>query len=146
VDAPRAPGILLGIGLGGLFDGIVFHQILGWHHLISEKTDSTRANTLADGLFHAAVWVVVAVGIWLLWRRAAEWRWAGSGRALAGWILVGWGGFNLVEGLVDHQLLGLHHVREDTLHRATYDLAFLTASAALVLAGLTLARRAEPAR
>jgi hypothetical protein len=29
-----------------------------------------------------------------------------------GVLLAGWGGFNLVEGLVDHQLLGNHHVRD----------------------------------
>jgi hypothetical protein len=27
-------------------------------------------------------------------------------------VLLGWGIFNVVEGLVDHQLLGLHHVNE----------------------------------
>ncbi len=25
---------ILGLGLGGFFDGIVLHQILQWHHLI----------------------------------------------------------------------------------------------------------------
>jgi uncharacterized membrane protein len=27
-----------------------------------------EANMLADGLFHAATWILVAVGLWLLWR------------------------------------------------------------------------------
>ncbi len=27
-------GPVLGLGLGGLFDGIMLHQILGWHHLV----------------------------------------------------------------------------------------------------------------
>jgi uncharacterized membrane protein len=29
------PGLLLGLGLGGFIDGIVMHQILQWHHLLT---------------------------------------------------------------------------------------------------------------
>jgi hypothetical protein len=28
-------------------------------------------------------------------------------------VLVGWGASNVVEGLIDHRLLGRHHVRDD---------------------------------
>ena len=31
----RTAGIVLGIGLGGFFDGIVLHQILQWHHMLT---------------------------------------------------------------------------------------------------------------
>lgn len=144
----RAPGILLGIGLGGFVDGIVLHQILQWHHLLSsEGGQSTKtvagleANTLADGLFHAAAWVAVVVGLTLLWRRTNEWRRPASGSALVGFMLVGWGGFDVVEGIVDHQLLGLHHVREGAGHQTAYDVGFLVLGAALVAAGLLLALR-----
>jgi uncharacterized membrane protein len=146
VTRPRAPGILLGVGLGGLVDGIVLHQILQWHHLLSSEDGHSpktvaglESNTLADGLFHAATWVAVVVGLWLLWRRTNEWRWAASGRALIGWILAGWGAFNLVEGIVDHQLLGLHHVREGAGHETAYDVGFLLFGASLVAAGVLLA-------
>jgi uncharacterized membrane protein len=40
------------------------------------------------------MWVIVVVGLWILWRRTNEWRWAASGEALIGWILFGWGAFN----------------------------------------------------
>ncbi|TIP73091.1 MAG: DUF2243 domain-containing protein, partial [Mesorhizobium sp.] len=30
---PTSAGILLGLGLGGFFDGIVLHQLLQWHHM-----------------------------------------------------------------------------------------------------------------
>jgi len=138
---------LIGIGLGGFVDGIVLHQILQWHHLLSSEDDyptttvaGLEDNTLADGLFHAATWIAVALGIWILWRRTTKWRWAISGRAFVGWVLVGWGLFNLVEGLLNHEILGLHHVREGTGHQTAYDLGFLNLSALLLVGGLLLAR------
>jgi uncharacterized membrane protein len=147
VTRPRAPGILLGIGLGGFVDGIVLHQILQWHHMLTSEGDyppttvaGLETNTLWDGLFHALTWVAVAGGIWILWRRSTEWRWAFSGRALVGWMLVGWGLFNLVEGTVDHQLLGIHHVRDDLGGPLRWDLGFLAFGALLLLAGWLLAR------
>jgi uncharacterized membrane protein len=97
-------------------------------------------NTLADGLFHAFTWVIVVVGLWILWRRTNEWRWAASGRALIGWILFGWGAFNLVEGLVNHQILGLHHVREGGGHQTAYDLGFLAFGALVLIVGWLLTR------
>jgi len=150
-EAPRAPGILLGVGLGGFVDGILLHQILQWHHLLTDEGSYPRttvagleANTLADGLFHAFTWVCVAVGIWLFWRRSSEWRWALNGRAFAGWLFVGLGAFNLVEGLVDHHILGIHHVRDDLGGPLSWDVGFLLFSLALMLAGwvlsMTLAR------
>ena len=142
VTRPRAPGILLGIGLGAFVDGIVLHQILQWHHLISSENDhptttvaGLEANTLADGLFHAAAWLVVIGGICVLWRRTNEWRWAASARALFAWMLVGWGAFNLVEGAINHQILGIHHVREGAGHQTAYDVGFLAVSALLLLVG-----------
>jgi uncharacterized membrane protein len=154
VTRPRALGVLLGIGLGGFVDGIVLHQILQWHHLLS-STDAhppttvagLETNTLWDGLFHAATWVAVAIGLYLLWRRTTAWRWAISGRAFVGWLLVGWGLFNLVEGVVDHQILGLHHVREGAgVDETAWDLGFLAFGLLLALGGWLLARSAEARR
>jgi uncharacterized membrane protein len=148
--APRAPGILIGAGLGGFIDGIVLHQILQWHHLLSSAGDyptttvgGLEDNTLADGLFHAATWVAVAVGICLLWRRSTGARSKTSGRTLFGWILFGWGLFNLVEGLVNHHILTLHHVREGVDNQTAYDLGFLALGLGLMLVGWFLARPRE---
>jgi uncharacterized membrane protein len=149
VSRPRAPGILLGIGLGGFVDGIVLHQILQWHHMLTSEGSyppttvaGLEKNTLWDGLFHAATWVAVAVGLYILWQRTTHWRWAISGRALLGWMLVGWGLFNLVEGIVDHHILTIHHVREGS-HQTVWDLAFLAFGALLLLAGRALTRAEE---
>jgi uncharacterized membrane protein len=136
------PGVLLGIGLGGFVDGIVIHQLLQWHHMISsEESVATvaglEANTLADGLFHAAAWVVTVAGVIALFRRMRRGA-RFSGWNLAGWMLVGWGAFDLVEGIVDHHILGLHHVRPGP-NELAWDLGFLAFGAALVLGGLAVA-------
>lgn len=145
---PKAPGLLLGIGLGGFVDGIVLHQLLQWHHLLTSAGEpmttvaGLEANTLADGLFHVATWICVAVGSWLMFRAWQAGEIAPPWRAHVGLLLIGWGGFNLVEGLVDHQILGVHHVRDDIGGPLGWDLAFLAFGALLVLAGLALMRQA----
>jgi uncharacterized membrane protein len=150
VTRPGAPGILLGIGLGGFVDGIVLHQLLQWHHMLtsegsypSDTVAGLETNTLWDGLFHASTWLAVAVGLWLLWQRTENWRWAISGRAFVGWMLVGWGLFNVVEGVVDHHILTIHHVREGVGNEWAYDLAFLAFGTLLTIGGWLLARSDE---
>jgi uncharacterized membrane protein len=139
-----AAGVLLGIGLGGFVDGIVLHQILQWHHLISEPyppdtVENLRLNTLLDGLFHAFTWVMTAVGLALLWRASKKAGTAWSTRLLVGSLAMGWGLFNLVEGMIDHHLLGIHHVRAGP-DQLSWDLAFLAFGAMLVIGGWVLAR------
>lgn len=147
------PGILLGVGLGGFVDGIVLHQILQWHHMLTDHgryasyprttVADLEDNTLWDGLFHAGTWVATVVGLVLLWRAVAGGGTA-SWRSLAGSMLVGWGLFNLVEGIIDHHLLSIHYVRDDVADPLWWDLGFLTLGAVLVLVGLALRRSARP--
>ncbi len=145
--SPAVAGIFLGLGLGGFFDGIVLHQVLQWHHLATSagypanSVSNLEWNTLLDGLFHAAAWTFTALGIVLLWQAGNQGR-TGSSRQLAGWILTGFGTFNLLEGTINHQLLGLHHVNE-TAPRETWiywDIGFLAWGAAMIAGGLWLAR------
>ena len=145
MPVPRLPAFLLGIGLGGFVDGIVLHQILQWHHMLTATGDhpSTTVagledNTFADGLFHSATWIVVIVGISLVVRAWQRGELAPPWRAHIGMLLVGWGSFNLLEGLVDHHILTVHHVRDDVAQPLWWDLAFLALGAFLVIVGLAL--------
>src|SRR5829696_6665381 len=101
-------GILLGVGLGGFVDGIVLHQILQWHHMLTSggypptSIENLQVNTLWDGLFHAFTWVVTAVCLALLWRASRRPHSSWSTRQLVGTLATGWGLFNLIEGIVDH--------------------------------------------
>jgi uncharacterized membrane protein len=142
---PKTSGLLFGLGLGGFVDGIVLHQILQWHHMLSSVDDAPvttvaglELNTLADGFFHLATWVlVVAASVTSI----MAWR---SGRLAPNWsfhfglVLAGWGIFNVVEGLIDHQLLGVHHVRDDLGAPLGWDLGFLALGALLIAGGRLL--------
>lgn len=146
-EPTRAPGLLLGLGLGGFVDGIVLHQVVQWHHMVSgtgahpvDTVAGLEANTLADGVFHASTWVLVVLGTALLLRSWQQGRRAPSFRSQAGMLLAGWGAFNLVEGLIDHQLLGVHHVRDDLGGPLSWDLGFLAFGVVLVVAGVALGR------
>lgn len=139
-----AAGTLLGIGLGGFVDGIVFHQILQWHNMLSSLVapidlETMKLNMVWDGLFHAFTWVMTALGLALLWRAGQRRDVAWSGRTFAGSLALGWGLFNVVEGLIDHHILVLHHVHpgEDQL---VWDLGFLGFGAILVAMGWSLIR------
>lgn len=147
----RAAGILLGIGLGGFLDGIVLHQIAQWHNMLSavvppQDMAAMKRNMAADGWFHLATWLVTLGGIAALWSALRGPGPLPSPRAFVGNMLVGWGGFNLAEGIVDHHLLGLHHVRDLPQHVPFYDWAFLILGGiAMIAVGLALRyRRAGP--
>jgi uncharacterized membrane protein len=146
-DARRdrlAPAVVLGIGLGSFVDGIVLHQVLGWHHMLSSvhpptALEALHFNVMWDGLFHVAAWIATAFGVALLWRAGQQGRLPGPRRFLGG-LLAGFALFNLVEGVVDHHLLKLHNVRE-VADPMPWNIGFLVLSALLLVAALALLRR-----
>jgi uncharacterized membrane protein len=144
----RAPGIVLGLGLGGFLDGVVLNMLLGWHHMLSGWYPLTtprniRFNTLGDGLFQAACLGLVIVGIIML-ARAGPGLARTDGMRLFGWIIAGWGVFNLVEGLIAHFVLSVHHVRHGDFQNL-YDIGFLGVGALFLAFGGALGHRRSPA-
>jgi uncharacterized membrane protein len=142
----------MGVGLGGFLDGIVLHQILQWHHLLTDEGDfpmdtvqGLKDNTVADGFFHVATWGILAVGImvtinaWQRRKRAPPWR------SHFGMALVGWGVFHMVEGVIDHQILGIRHVRDDLGGPMSGNIGFLVFGALLVVVGIALSRSGQRA-
>lgn len=97
----KTAGYLLGISLGGFFDGILLHQVLQWHHLLS-LVDSPgvrdlRVQILADGLFHVLMYLIAVVGLVCLWRSRQDFAQAHAGRWLAGAVLLGFGVWNIID-------------------------------------------------
>jgi uncharacterized membrane protein len=146
----RLAGLLYGVGLGGFVDGIVLHQLLQWHHMVSHVDDyptttvaGLEANTFGDGLFHLLSWVCVVAASVLTLRAWRQDRVAPSWSFHLGLLLAGWGLFNVVEGLVDHQILGVHHVRDDLGAPLSWDLGFLALGVLQVVVGWLVHRRGQ---
>ncbi len=147
----KLPSLLLGIGMGGFIDGIVLHQMLQWHHMLTDTgrhpagtIAGLEANTVADGVFHAGTWLFVIAGVTLLLRAWQQRRLAPALSTHLGLLLAGWGIFNVAEGTIDHLLLGVHHVRDDLGGPLWWDLGFLALGVLLMLGGGWLARERAP--
>lgn len=140
LDRPRSVRVaaMIGVGLMAAVDEIVFHQLLGWHHFIDRSTP--EFGLLSDGLLHSAELVVLVAGFFLfsdLRRRRALARrsaWAG--------LVLGAGGFQLWDGVVDHKVLRLHQVRYD-VDLLPYDLAWNGAAVLLIALGVVLLVRSR---
>ena len=136
---------VLGFGLGGFFDGILLHQVLQWHHLLSlvpgEAMRDIRNQILADGLFHVGMYAITAAGLWMLWRRRAALRDSGGAR-VAGGALLGFGAWNIVDVVFFHWTLGIHRIRVDVSNPMAYDIGWLLIfGLAVAGAGLLVLRR-----
>jgi uncharacterized membrane protein len=138
-------GILLGLGFGGFFDGIILHQILQWHHMLTNvrpmiSMQDVKVNSTADGLFHLMDYGFTIAGVILLWRTHQQTTMPKSAKPFIGSILVGAGLFNLIEGIIDHHILGIHYVRSG-VHHLLWDIAFLASGAILIVIGSVLIDR-----
>lgn len=126
-------GTLMGIGVAGFIDETVFHQLLHWHHFYDKG--SATAALVSDGFFHAGSWVCIVVGLFLfadLQRRSATVPrrvWAGG--------LLGWGGFQVYDGLFQHKVLHLHQIRYH-VDLLPYDLVWNIAGGVGLLIGAWL--------
>lgn len=143
-----AAGILMGVGLlGGFVDGILLHEILQWHHMITGVRPITnfsdlQANTLGDGLFHLASWTVTVIGLVLLWRAGGRSDVPWSPKIFGGSLLLGAGMFNVIEGIIDHQILGLHHVKPGP-NELAWDIGFLIFGAVQAIVGWIVLRSGQ---
>ena len=131
-------GVLAGVGLVAFVDETVFHQLLHWHHFYDRSTPDV--GLVSDGLFHAFGFVAVVTGLFLLAdlrrRRSLDvGRWVGG-------VLLGAGGFQLYDGLVQHKVLGLHQIRYG-VDLLPYDLTWNVVAAVLVVGGAVLTVRSR---
>ncbi|MGW5849113.1 DUF2243 domain-containing protein [Streptomyces sp. NPDC055254] len=129
---------LIGAAVMAAVDEVVFHQVLGWHHFYDRSTPAV--GLMSDGLLHTAELLGLVAGFFLyadLRRRealSARHAWAG--------FLIGLGGFQLFDGIVDHKLLRLHQIRYG-VEPAPYDVVWNASGALLLLAGCGLALSAH---
>ncbi len=147
-----ASAILIGIGLAGLIDVIIFHAILQWHHtssniIIPNTIESLQMNLVHDGAFLVFSLIITIAGIILLWNASGSINknsLLSNKRSFMGFILIGFGGFNAIEGIINHHLLEMHHVI-DVANPLVFDLTFLVVGGlAFVVTGGILLRSGKP--
>ncbi|WP_058305949.1 DUF2243 domain-containing protein [Gracilibacillus massiliensis] len=129
-------GILFGLGIVAFVDEVIFHQLLHWHHFYDQST--TSIGLISDGLFHAFSWFATIGGLFMfadLRRRAAfvKHKWWGG-------ILLGGGGFQLYDGIIQHKLMRIHQIRyvENVI---IYDIIWNVIAVGMILIGLILLTR-----
>ena len=141
-------GYLLGFGLGGFFDGILLHQVLQWHHLLTNVEGAMfqdlGVQMLADGLFHVLMYLITAVGLWKLWRARRDYALPGADQVLLGNVLIGFGAWHILDGILSHWILGIHRIRGDSDNVLLWDLLwFFVFGVAFVLLGHWIRKRGE---
>ena len=122
-------GGIIGFALGGFFDGILLHQVLQWHHFLSlvegETFRDLRTQILADGLFHVAVYLIAAVGLWLLWRARGGFSGSATDRVLLASALLGFSIWQFSDVVIFHWIIGIHRIRVGVPSPLLYDLGWM---------------------
>jgi uncharacterized membrane protein len=143
--------------MGGFVDGIVLHQLMQVHNMLSAKYPTRgippeqlvvnlEINMFWDGLFHVLTWLMTAVGLALLWHAVRQRNVPLTTPTLIASMVLGWGLFNLVEGVIDHHILHIHHLTETDNH-LLWDLAFLASGIVMIVGGcVAIARDANATR
>jgi uncharacterized membrane protein len=139
-------GYLIGFALGGFFDGILLHQILQWHHLLSgvqaEALRDLRVQVVADGVFHGLMYIVAAAGLWLLYGSRNEFTGARADRNLVAYLLIGFGVWHVIDAVLSHWLTRIHRIRMDVAEPLVWDIAWLVVFGLVPLSiGLLMKRR-----
>jgi uncharacterized membrane protein len=128
----RHAGFLLGVGLAALLDAALFHNLLAWHTFVGSGPVHE-----VEGIFHLAALAAVVGGVYLLWKARGRLAEPAAGQVLTGSALGGLATFNLVEGVVTHHVLGLHHVNPGG-NVAAWDIGFLLVNVVIGLLGWRL--------
>lgn len=141
-----AAAMVIGAGVGGFIDGILLHQILQWHEMLTnilpgDSLEAKSVNMFWDGIFHAFMLFVTFAGIVMLWKLIGKPTIDYSARILFGNMLKGWAVFNIVEGLINHHILKLHNVRENVADPDIWNYGFLAASAVLWIVGSYISKK-----
>ncbi len=141
----RGGAVATGVALGGFFDGILLHQVLQWHHLLSlvpgEPYRDIAVQILADGVFHVGMFGIALLGLWLMWRGRGAAAAPGAGRMLAADALLGFAIWNIVDIVFFHWVVGIHRLRVDVPDPLPWDIGWLVVFGLAPLALVPLLRR-----
>ncbi|GAB3067094.1 DUF2243 domain-containing protein [Salinicoccus sesuvii] len=134
-------GVFFGIGFMALVDEIIFHQLLQWHHFYDRATP--YIGILSDGLLNAFALFAIVLGLFMF----ADLNRKGT-RHMATWTaasFIGLGGFQLIDGIINHKMLQVHQVRYG-VEPLPYNLAWNISGALLLIIGIILMIKAGKQR
>jgi uncharacterized membrane protein len=135
--------IIIGIGIGGFIDGIVFHQILQWHgmftnQLPADTVTGKSVNMFWDGIFHLITLTAVIIGLISLTRLLKKKNINPSPKLVLGGFFAGWGLFNFVEGIIHHHILKFHNVTEFSPNPDLWNYGFLASGVIFMTIGFLI--------
>lgn len=131
---------LTGFGLAGLFDSLVLHRLLGWHHLLTGALPDAPLDRhiRQDSIFDAAMYLALLAGLTGM-IRARKTIARIHPRCVAGMALIGFGLWNIADALIVHWLMGLHRIRPAAEVPLLWDIGWLAAFGLLpLLLGFTM--------
>ena len=144
----RWAGYALGFSIGGFFDGILLHQVLQWHHLLSGleggRFDDLRFQILADGLFHILMYAIGGIGLWLLFASRKEFGRPNADRLLTANALIGFGAWHIIDAIASHWVLGIHRIKMDSDLPLVWDVLWFTVFGIAFLAWGWMLRHTQP--
>jgi uncharacterized membrane protein len=133
----RRASFLLGFAMGGFFDGILLHQILQWHHLLSGvqtgALGSLSAQVAVDGVFHAIMYVIAAAGLIELYRARSAVAGEPALRPRWGHFWIGFGVWHIIDALLSHWITGIHRIKMDAENPLVWDIAWFVVFGVLPL-------------
>lgn len=130
---------LFGVGMIGMLDGVVFHQILQWHSVYMHA--DRYHQIMSDGWFHLFVTAIIFLSGIILWKSSPT----AKSSTFWGGFLLGAGTFNLLEGILNHHLLSIHHVKPGP-NQFVYDISFDLFAILLAVIGWLLLRKGKEIR
>jgi uncharacterized membrane protein len=137
-----APAFLLGVAMSGFFDGILLHQVLQWHHLLSLAPGTAfrdpRVQVFADGLFHVLMYLLAIIALVLFWRRRSHLTEPDGARVVAGSFVAGFGAWNIADVGLFHWVMQIHNIRLDVPNPIAWDVGWLVVFGVLPLIGAML--------
>lgn len=135
----RLTGGVLGVGLTGAADEILFHQLLQWHNFYVHSAAYWRV--ASDGFFHLFTTTLLGLAAFLLWRQRRQFSTLTSSRPFWSGLFFGAGGFQIFDGVVNHKILQLHPVREGAENILLYDTGWIVAGLLFLYCGWLLWRK-----
>ncbi len=138
LSSARWTAAMIGVGLMGAVDEIVFHQLLQWHHFYVHTTMFWQI--ASDGFFHIFTALLLFTGSWRLWEQRRRLSAITTSRPFWSGFFLAAGAFQLFDGLINHKVLRIHQVREGVDNLLPYDIGWNVAALLLLLVGWWLWR------